>query len=201
MRVVVRNGHTYQIFRLSDLKLLSTNLLDAGPGHYGELNPEEARRGPDGSVYVQTLGCGIERLTDIAADRPRSKLVYQFPGSACGVPSIVSHYLIQTVPILHGAVVIDLAKPDRPVEVSRLMIDPRLSPHWTGYDPKTHRIAITGYGLNRLYMLTFDPDTGKIALDGAFHDSAGNPGFDLADRAWPHGWTGAAKAHGVVFSR
>src|SRR3569833_968011 len=152
MRVVVRNGHTYQIFRLSDLKLLSTNLLDAGPGHYGELNPEEARRGPDGAVYVQTLGCGIERLTDIAADRPRSKLVYQFPGSACGVPSIVSHYLIQTVPILHGAVVIDLAKPDRPVEVSRLMIDPRLSPHWTGYDPKTHHNTKTNKKQNRLYM-------------------------------------------------
>jgi hypothetical protein len=50
-------------------------------------------------------------------------------------------------------------------------------------------------------MLTFDPVTGRVALDGAFHDDAGNPGFDLGNRAWPHGWTGAAKAHGVVFSR
>src|SRR5215472_2387823 len=104
-RVIVTNssmrdedltGHTYQIFRLSDLKRLSTNDFDAPPGRYGELNPEVARRGPDGAVYVQTTGCGIERVTDIASDHPQSKLVWQFAGSACGVPSIVAHYLIQS---------------------------------------------------------------------------------------------------------
>ena len=93
MREEDPNGHTYQVFRLSDLKRLSTNDLESAPGRYGEINPEEARRGPDGSVYVQTTGCGIERITGIASDHPRSKLVYQFPGSFCGVPSMVSHYL------------------------------------------------------------------------------------------------------------
>jgi hypothetical protein len=38
-------------------------------------------------------------------------------------------------------------------------------------------------------------------MDLAFRDQQGRPGFDLNDRAWPHGWTGAAQAHGVVFSR
>src|ERR1041385_2029299 len=103
------NGHTYQIFRLSDLKRLSTNDLESVRGRYGEVNPEEARRGPDGSVYVQTTGCGIERTTGIASNHPRSKLVYQFPGSFCGVPSIVSHYLIQTVRLTHAVAVLDLA--------------------------------------------------------------------------------------------
>jgi hypothetical protein len=116
-RVVVTNssmrdedmtGHTYQVFRLSDLKWLSTNDLDSVPGRYGEVNPEEARRGPDGAVYVQTTGCGIERITAIASNHPRSKLVYQFPGSFCGVPSIVSHYLIQTVRLTHAVVVLSL---------------------------------------------------------------------------------------------
>src|SRR5262249_56186623 len=46
------NGHTYQIFRLSDLKWLSTNDLESVRGRYGEVNPEEARRGPDGSAYL-----------------------------------------------------------------------------------------------------------------------------------------------------
>lgn len=96
MRDEDRNGHTYQVFRLSDLKRLSTNDFDAPPGRYGEINPEEARRGPDGAVYVQTVGCGIERVTGIASDHPSSKLVWQFPGSSCGVPSIVTHYLIQS---------------------------------------------------------------------------------------------------------
>ena len=56
MRDLDPTGHTIQLFRLSDLKLLATRELDAGPGHYGEINPEEARRGPDGAVYVQTPG-------------------------------------------------------------------------------------------------------------------------------------------------
>ncbi len=201
MRPDDRNASTYQLFRLSDLKLLSTNRLDAAAGQYGEINPEEARRGPDGSVYVHTLGCGVERITDIATDHPRAKLVYQFPGSNCGVPNVVSHYMIQTVPLLHAAVVLDIARPDQPVEVSRVVIDPAFTPHWTGYDEKTRRLVVTGYDVDRIYMLTFDPGTGALAMDAAFHDAKGQPGFDLATRPWPHGWTGAAHAHGVVFSR
>ena len=27
-------------------------------------------------------------------------------------------------------------------------------------------------------MLKFDPDTGALAIDAAFHDDRGNPGFD-----------------------
>jgi hypothetical protein len=200
MRDEDRNGHTYQIFRLHDLKWLSTNDFDASPGRYGEVNPEEARRGPDGAVYVQTTGCGIERVTEIASDHPVSKLVWQFPGSFCGVPSIVAHYLIQSVPILHAIVVLDIKDGAHPVEVARVVPDPALIPHWTGYDASTHRLAVTGYRENRLFMLTFDPQSGAIAIDPAFHDAHGNPGFDFDDRTWPHGWTGSAMAHGVVFS-
>ncbi len=201
MRDEDKTGHTYQIFRLSDLTRLSTNDLDAPAGSYGEINPEEARRGPDGSVFIQTTGCGIERITGLADNTPRAKLVYQFPGSFCGVPSIVSHYLIQTVRLGHAVVVIDIANPEHPVEVSRVVIDDSMLPHWSGYDTKTHRIAVTGYGENRLFMLKFDPETGAVAMDDAFHDQQGRPGFDLSNRAWPHGWTGTAQAHGVVFSR
>jgi hypothetical protein len=76
-----------------------------------------------------------------------------------------------------------------------------MSPHWTGYDAKTRRLAVTGAGEDRLYMLAFDPNTGALALDAAFHDAAGKPGFDFTDRTWPHGWTGTGHAHGVVFSK
>jgi hypothetical protein len=201
MRDEDRNGHTYQIFRLSDLKRLSTDDFDAPPGRYGEINPEEARRGPDGAVYVQTTGCGIERITGIANDHPRSKLVWQFPGSFCGVPSIVSHYLIQSVPILHAIVVLDIKDGSRPFEVARVVLDQAIRPHWTGYDATTHRLAVTGYGEDRLFLLTFNSETGTLAVDRAFHDEKGNPGFDFDNRTWPHGWTGSAIAHGVVFSR
>jgi hypothetical protein len=201
MRDQDRAGHTYQIFRLSDLKRLSTNDFDAPAGHYGEINPEEARRGPDGAVYVQTTGCGIERVTDVASEHPRSKLVWQFPGSFCGVPTIVGHYLIQTVPILHGVVVLDIKDGAQPVEIARVGLDGAIWPHWTAYDAKTHRLAVTGYDEDRLFLLTFNPQTGALAIDRTFHDDKGNPGFDFDDRTWPHGWTGSAIAHGVVFSR
>ncbi|MBV9763298.1 MAG: hypothetical protein JOZ48_00520 [Acidobacteriaceae bacterium] len=50
-------------------------------------------------------------------------------------------------------------------------------------------------------MMIFDPATGAIMIDKAFHDQAGRPGFDLSERTWPHGWSGSAIPHGVVFSR
>jgi len=196
------HGHSYQIFRLSDLKLLHTEYFDTGGRNYGEIDPEEPRRGPDGSVFVQTLACGIERVTDIGTAAPKSKLVFMFPGTFCGVPTIVGHYLIQSVPAYHGVVVLDIADPSKPVEVSRVKLDELISPHWTGWDPKTRRIVVTGYGEeNRLFMLTFDEGTGALAVDTAFHDKAGKAGFDFDGREWPHGWKGSGKPHGVVFSR
>lgn len=113
-------GHTYQMFRLSDLKLLSTNAFDPGPGRYGEIDPEEARRGPDGAVYVQTVGCGVERVSELTSDRPVARLVYQFPGSSCGVPSVVGRYWIQSVQLLHAIVVLDFPRGARRTDSASL---------------------------------------------------------------------------------
>ena len=158
---------TGQMFRLSDLKLLSTEVLDPGDGQFGQINPEEALRGPDGAVCIQTTGCGVERVTDLADAHPKSHLVYQFPGSMCGVPSLVSHYWIQPVQVLHAVVVLDLAAPGGPKEISRVVLDGVTLPHWSGYDARTHRLAVTGYAEERLFMLQFDPATGALSLDRA----------------------------------
>jgi hypothetical protein len=88
-----------------------------------------------------------------------------------------------------------------PKEVSRVVLDGKIAPHWTGYDPRTHRIAVSGYGESRVYLLTFDPDKGAVAIDRACHDRAGEPGFDAGPQAWPHGWNGGAQVHGIVFSK
>jgi hypothetical protein len=42
---------------------------------------------------------------------------------------------------------------------------------------------------------------GGLVEDTAFHDATGKPGFDFANRDWPHGWKGTGQPHGVVFSR
>ena len=193
-------GTTYQVWRLSDLKLLHTAYFDVGQNHYAHISPEEPRLGPDGSVFVQTLGCGIERITGIRTDDPRSQLVHTFPGNWCGVPTIVGHYLIQSVPATHGLIVLDITNGAEPVEVARLKFSDTFQPHWTGWDAKTRRLVVTG-SEPRLYMLTLDERTGALALDQALHDADGTPGVSFGNRQWPHGWSGTGKPHGVVFTR
>jgi hypothetical protein len=190
------------VWRLSDLKLLKTQYLDTGGRRYGEINPEEPRRGPDGSLFVQTLACGIERIAAVETAHPTSQLVHVFPGGGCGVPTIVGHYLIQSVRLTHGLIVLDIANPSKPVEVSRLTINDAFVPHWTSWGAKAQRLVVTGYGSDhRLFLVKLDQATGALAMDTAFHDADGKPGFSFEEREWPHGWKGTANPHGVVFSR
>lgn len=197
------SGTTYQVWRLSDLRLLKTAYFDPGERLYAHISPEEPRVGPDGSVFVQTLACGLERITGIATDAPVTKLVHTFPGNFCGVPTIVGRFFVQSVPAVHGFIVLDLADPAHPVEVSRLTINDLFRPHWTGWDPATGRIVATPGSEedNRMYLLQLDPKTGALTVDDTFRDTDGKTGFSFAKRAWPHGWEGAGLPHGAVFSR
>jgi len=197
------SGSTYQVWRLSDLKLLKTTYLDVGANHYGQISPQEPRLGPDGSVFVQTLGCGIERITQVQTPAPQSQLVHTFPGNWCGVPTIVGHYLVQSVPAIQGLIVLDIANPATPTEVSRLTLSDVYRPHWTAWDAKAQRLIVTSSNspADRLYLLKLDPATGALSIDDAFRDQDGRTGFSFAERAWPHGWKGAGIPHGAVASR
>jgi len=192
------SGVTYQVWRLSDLKLLKTAYFDPGEGHYAHIAPEEPRVAADGSVYVQTLGCGIERITGLTT-KPEAKLVHTFPGNWCGVPTIVGNFLIQSVPAINGLIALDISNPDKPKEVSRLALSSDYDAHWTGWDAKTKRLVTTGSG-NRIYLVKLSA-TGTLTVDEEFKDDNGKPGFDMTNRRWPHGWMGTGKPHGVVFSR
>jgi hypothetical protein len=195
-------SNTYQMFRLSDLKLLGTYRLDPGPRMSGHISPEEARVGPDGAVYIQTLSCGIQRVTGMSEAKPTATLVHQFPGAFCGVPTIVGHYLVQSVPGIHGYIVLDIADGTNPREVSRLTINDKYSPHWTGWDPISRRVVVTsGEAGDRTYLLKLDEMTGALTIDNDFRGDDGQLGFSFANRAWPHGWTGEGRPHGAVFSR
>jgi hypothetical protein len=193
-------GATYQVWRLSDLKLLETAYFDVGQNRYAHIGPQEPRLGPDGSVYVQTLSCGIERITGLDSDAPRSQLVYTFPGDWCGVPTIVGHYLIQSVPAIHGLIVLDITYGAKPAEVARLTMSETFEPHWTGWDAKTKRLVVTG-NEPRLYMLKLDETTGALTMDDALRDADGKSGVNFDRSDWPHGWSGKGIPHGVVFTR
>lgn len=196
------SSNSYQLFRLSDLKLLGTWRLDPGPTLNGHISPEEARVGPDGAAYIQTLSCGIQRVTGMETPTPTAKHVHQFPGDFCGVPTIVGHFLVQSVPAIHGFAVIDIADPANVREVSRLTISDKFDAHWTAWDPKTKRLVVTsGQKGDRLFLLKLDEKTGALSIDQSFRDADGKTGFSFANRTWPHGWTGEGKPHGAVFSR
>jgi hypothetical protein len=77
------SGVTYQVWRVSDLKLLKTANFDVGRDLYSHISPEEPRRAPDGSILVQTLGCGMERITGVTTQKPISKLGYTGILSRC----------------------------------------------------------------------------------------------------------------------
>jgi hypothetical protein len=199
----VFSGTTYQVWRLSDLKLLKTEYFAVGRNHYEHISPEEPRLAPDGSVLVQTLGCGLERITALDSKEPESHLVFTFPGNWCGVPTVAGHFLVQSVPAIHGLIVLDISDAARPVEVSRLTLTEAYYPHWTGWDAKTERLVVTSGETpnDRTYLLKLDLRTGLLTIDTAFRDEDGQPGFSFAERKWPHGWTGVGMPHGAVFTR
>jgi len=199
----ILHGATYQVWRLSDLKLLKTAYVDVGENRYSHLGPQEPRLGPDGAVYVESLACGLQRITGFDTDAPRAQLVYTFPGSWCGVPTIVEHYLVEGSLSARALIVLDIANGAKPVEVSRLKLGDTYFPHWTAWDPKTERLVVAS-GRNpedRLFLVKMDLKTGALSLDETFRDADGKAGFNFVDRQWPHGWKGSGLPHGVVFSR
>lgn len=193
-----------QIWSMTDLKLLaSVSLPDSDKGKHNVF-PAEPRLLADGSIYVNTFTCGLFRLNDVASAKPTARQVYAFPtGSGehdiCAVPVVVGKYWIQTVGSINGLVVLDASDPDKPVEVSRLSLPHSFHmPHWIAADRKTGRIAVTGMVDSWLAMLKLDEKSGQLSMDQTF-GSGGGIQFDRA--GWPHGATGKAIVHGVVFSR
>jgi hypothetical protein len=211
-RVIVTNSpmgddflltsNTYQMFRLSDLKLMGTYRLDPGPRLNGHISPEEPRIGPDGAAYIHTLSCGVQRVTGMDGPSPKAQLVHQYPGSWCGVPTIVGHYMVQSVPDIQAFIVLDIADGKQPVEVSRLVMGDDFNPHWTAWDAKSGRLVVTpGKSGQRMYLLKLDEKNGALSVDETFRGSDGKVGFSFAEQSWPHGWTGEGAPHGAVFSR
>lgn len=199
-------SHSVQIWRLSDLKLLHTVRLPPGPkGDEGD-DPAEPRVLADGkTVIVSTFACGLYRLDGLIGDSPTARFIHSFPdGDECALPVISGHYWVATSRRL-GLIALDISSPDKPVEVSRLVLPGGQGPHWISLAPDDQRIVISGGKLafqSRVLIARIDPASGRLSLDETFRDKgATEPGvsFDRAD--WPHGATGKAVPHGAVFSR
>ena len=192
-------ARSVQIWRLSDLKYLSTVILPPGPRDKVNLDPAEPRLLADGkTVMVSTFNCGLFLLDGIAGATPSARLVHDFVGPGyCAIPVVAGHYWVQTDPGLPGLVSLDISDPSRPHVVDRLVLGKDEQPHWISLSPDGRRIIISGGAKAmqaRLLMATIDPKTGKLTLD---------PGLSIDfDRpSWFHGDSGKAIPHGAVFSR
>ncbi len=194
-----------QVWNLSDLRLLSTVALPPDAGHHEQF-PAEPRMLPDGSMYVNTFHCGLYRMKGLAGEHPSAEQVYTFPGGTdmhtmCSVPVVVGHYWIQTVGALPGLIALDVSHPEKPVEVSRLALDPSFPmPHWLAADRKSDRVVITGDDQSWVLVARINQENGELKLDQSFREpGASLPGISFDKQDWPHGKGGRALVHGALF--
>ncbi len=195
-----------QLWRLSDLHLLRTIALPAGPRHNENQYTGEPFLLADGhSIYIHTFMCGLYLLKGVDGPTPSASLVYTFDGMFCGVPIRTGHWWLATVPKTHQLVALDIADPEHPRPVSRVSFGDDERPHWIAIDSAQRRVVLnsaSAKGGNRLFLVNFDPATGALAMDTAFHDPGDTlPGIKLTGRSWPHGFNGRAVPHGTIFSR
>lgn len=193
-----------QIWRLRDLKLLASVALPDSKRGKHHIYPAEPRVLTDGSVYVNTFTCGLYRIHGLTSNKPTARFVHAFPSGPadhdmCAVPVVYGKYWIQSAGAINGVVVLDASNRDHPIEVSRLSLPHSFhAPHWMAVDRASGRIAVTGMHDSWLAMLKFDERTGRISIDETF-GTGGGVQFHRPD--WPHGPSGKAIVHGVVFSR
>jgi hypothetical protein len=196
MMATDKASHVIQLWRLSDLTLLKSVRLERPP-HFADAvarNPAEPRILEDGkSVLVVTAGCGLYRLTGLDGASPAATMVYDFGFRACGVPTVVGHYWIQTSTSGRQLISLDVADPSHPREVGRLVLKGDALPHWVAREPGGNRIVITGFGSLATHALFAEVNlkTGALTLQPRQIDF---------DRQWPDHWNGPAMPHAATFS-
>ncbi len=201
-----RTADVIQLWRLSDLTRLKTIPVP-------EVESDSAWRYPfevkfledDRTAMMNTFYCGFYLLTELDGDDPRIErvMVLEQPKYTwCGVPVVIGHYWIMPVTQAREVVVLDIADPRKPIVVSRLTGDSTFMPHWAARDPGSDRVVFTSHADEdpRILIARFDSGTGVLTWDETFRDPAsGRLGVSFKRADWPHGASGSAMPHGVLF--
>ena len=173
------------------------------------------------------LGSSLYVSENIDAPDPTFTLVWDFGNNAFpGVPVLTRDDRFLIVP-LEGAiedggnrvVVLDVSTPSQPRKVGELRLDKDPEspitarfgrPHWANLDRAEERLAVACYtidvpgvmidGDRRIYLMHFDKMTGALSLDTAWRDEVTHRvGVGFTRMKWPHGATGPARPHGMMF--
>ena len=217
-------GISVQVWRLGELRLLHTVVLEAGPRGEENLGPLSAsflRRAP--MVYVNTDQGGALYASDsVQTDVPSFRLVFDFGAAALGGGAAITPDDRFYVTALAGAnrlVALDLADPWHPRLTSAVRFDRdpdapgrarRGGPHGVAMSADGSRVAVADYtvdvptfvqdGDHRVYLVRLDPASGRLRIDSAFRDElTGEVGVDFNRMRWPHGDTGPARPGGLLF--
>lgn len=195
-----------QVWRLSDLDLLKTVPVPEAAGDTAHLYPFEVRFLKDGQTAIMnTFYCGFYLLTELDTEQPRIErvLALEHPKYTwCGVPVLIDDYWIMPVEKAGEVVVLDVADHRAPRIVSRLRGDSTFIPHWAARDPGSNRIVLVDHADEspQVLLALLDTSTGALSWDESFRDpETGRLGVSFARDEWPHGTTGPAMPHGVVF--
>lgn len=201
-------AHVVQLWRLSDLQLLATIAVPEAPADTAWQYPFEVRFIEDGRTAVMsTFYCGFYLLSDLDTDAPAIERVLALgypPYSWCGVPLVIGRFWIMPVERAAEVVVLDLGDPRAPTIVTRLTADSGFTPHWAARDRGSDRVVLPSFDEDdpRVLIARFDSTTGSLVWDETFRDPRdGRLGIAFTRESWPHGDTGPAMPHGVLFSR
>lgn len=201
-----RTADVMQLWRLSDLVLLKTIAVPPVTTDTMWRYPFEVRFVKGGrEAFMTTYYCAFYHLTGLDGEQPAITRVHEldFPRqTACGVPTMVGHWYILPVTASREILVFDLSDPAKPRQVHALATDSTFEPHWSSRDPGSDRIVFPTEAHNdaRILIARFDSTTGRLAWDESFRDPATKQlGVSLKRDLWPHGATGPAAPHGVVF--
>lgn len=188
---------------------MGTFSLPKAPREGAENDPMEARVLGDGTtVLITTYNCGLYRVDGLQDDKPQAHFIHDFEGTGCAIPFVIGNFWIEAVgqPLNGGGRVdvLDIADPIHPKLVYSLPFPEGYQPHWIGANAEGNRIALSGYDklAMKIVMLNFDKNTGALSIDQAFgeKDAEGIVGINTNRAEWPHGETGPAIPHGLVFS-
>ncbi len=219
-------GITVQAWKVPDLKLKRTVVLEAGPRgeeNLGPAVPRAMRKRP--YVYVNTYEGGALYVSDsLGMSDPAFRLAFDFgagsyPSGAAVTPN--EHFYVTALAGRHQVVSLDLTSPFSPRLASTVRLDrdpgsdkggrPRAGgPSALAMASDGGRVAVADYtidvptarrdGDHRVYMLRLDAETGELRIDSSFTDeNTDEVGIDFNRTKWPHGATGAARPRGLLF--
>ncbi len=203
----VRTADVVQLWRLSDLTLLRTVAIPESPSDSAWRYPFEVRFLADGHhALINTYYCGFYLLSGVDGDAPAIErvLALEHPKYiGCGVPLVIGDYWIMPVSGAREILVLDISDPRHPRQMGVLTAaESTYVPHWSARDPGSDRVVLPSDADAdpRILIARFDSMMGTLTWDESFRDPAtGRLGVTLDRVDWPHGSTGPATPHGVVF--